>query len=144
MVTDLHLEDEGKRQFSELIESLVNRNRAMARGAYEISLELDEELPSTSLGEVGTQSFRILQEALTNARRHSGAKSISVSVRTGGDDLVAEVSDDGGGFGPDTAPGIGQSSMRERAVAIGGELDIDSEPERGTRVWLRVPLPQEV
>ena len=43
----------------------------MARG-FEISLEMGEDLPSAPLGDVGTQSFRILQEALTNARRHSG------------------------------------------------------------------------
>jgi signal transduction histidine kinase len=61
-----------------------------------------------------------------------------------GEDLVAEVSDDGQGFGPDTVPGVGQSSMRERAKLIGGELEIESQPGQGTSVRLRVPLPQGV
>ncbi len=143
-VNDLRLEVEEKRPFPELVEALVNRQRAMAKGACEVSLELNEGLPLTPLGEIGTQSFRILQEALTNARRHSGAKTISVSVKREGNDLVAEVSDDGRGFGPDTAPGVGQGSMRERAAVIGGELEIKSESGRGTRVRLRALLPQKI
>jgi PAS domain S-box-containing protein len=142
-VNDLRLEDEEDRPFLELIESVVRRNRAMARG-FEISLEVGEELPSGPLGDVGTQSFRILQEALTNARRHSGAKRVSVTLKLEGEDLVAEVSDDGRGFRPDTVPGVGQSSMRERATLIGGELEIESQPGQGTSVRLRVPLPQVV
>jgi signal transduction histidine kinase len=126
-----------------LIESLVRRNRTMARG-LEISLEMGEDLPSTPLGDVGTQVFRILQEALTNARRHSGARRVSVTLKLEGEDLVAEVSDDGQGFGPGTVPGVGQSSMRERATLIGGELEIESQPGQGTSVRLRVPLPQGV
>jgi PAS domain S-box-containing protein len=143
VVNDLRLEDEEDRPFRELIESLVRRNRTMARG-FEISLEMGEDLPSTPLGDVGTQAFRILQEALTNARRHSGARRVSVTLKLEGEDLVAEVSDDGQGFGPGTVPGVGQSSMRERATLIGGELEIESQPGQGTSVRLRVPLPQGV
>jgi PAS domain S-box-containing protein len=142
-VNDLRLEDEEDRPFRELIESLVRSNRTMARG-FEISLEMGEGLPSAPLGDVGTQAFRILQEALTNARRHSGAKRVSVTLKLEGEDLLAEVSDDGQGFGPGTVPGVGQSSMRERAKLIGGELEIESQPGQGTSVRLRVPLPQGV
>ena len=87
--------------------------------------------------------LRILQEALTNARRHSGAKSVLVSLRSEGNDLVAEVSDDGGGFRPHTTPGVGLRSMQERAVSLGGTLEVESEPGKGTRVWVRVPRPQK-
>ncbi len=80
----------------------------------------------------------------SNARRHSGAGRVTVSLRTEGEDLVAEVSDDGRGLGPEAVPGVGQGSMRERAAAAGGELRIESEPGRGTTVLLRVPLPREV
>jgi signal transduction histidine kinase len=111
----------------------------MARKAT-ISLHIDEGVPVAPLGETGMQVSRVIQEALTNARRHSGAKEISVILRTDVGDLVAEVSDDGRGFGPDTRPGVGMGSMRERAVLIDGELEIESEPERGTSVRLRVPL----
>jgi PAS domain S-box-containing protein len=139
VVNDLRLEGEEGQPFTETIESLIRRNRTMARKAR-ISLHIDEGVPVAPLGETGMQVSRVIQEALTNARRHSGAKEISVILRTDVGDLVAEVSDDGRGFGPDTRPGVGMGSMRERAVLIDGELEIESEPERGTSVRLRVPL----
>jgi signal transduction histidine kinase len=140
-VNDLRLADEADLPFPDLVESLVTRNRATARG-LEISLETAEEFLPTPLGEIGAQSFRILQEALTNARRHSRAGRVSVTLKTEGGDLVAEVSDDGRGFEPGTTPGVGLSSMLERAEVIGGELEIASQPGRGTSVRLRVPLPE--
>ena len=86
--------------------------------------------------------LRIVQEALSNVRRHSGAENAWVSLRTEGEDLVAEVEDDGRGFdaAATRAGGIGQKSMRERAGALGGELEVESECGKGTRVRLRVPL----
>ena len=113
----------------------------MARG-YEIDLEVEEGFPSAPLGQFGTDLLRIIQEALTNARRHSGAKRVLVTLKVEGSDLVAEVSDDGRGFGPETVSGVGFSSMRERAAVIGGRVEIESEVGRGTRVQLRVPVPQ--
>ena len=121
---------------------MVQRNRARAQG-YEISLEVGEGFPPTPLGQTGTDLLRISQEALTNARRHSGAMRVSVTLKMEGSDLVAEVSDDGRGFGPETAPGVGFSSMRERAAAIGGTVEIESEVGRGTGVHVRVPVPQK-
>ena len=142
-VYDLRIEEQLDRPFPELVESLVRRNRSMGRG-YEISLEVEEGFPTYPLGDTGAQLWRVLQEALTNARRHSRASKVSVVLKTEGGDLIAEVSDDGRGFGPESAPGVGRSSMHERAVVMGGELQIGSEPGRGTRVRLRVPLPKEV
>jgi signal transduction histidine kinase len=118
----------------------VRLNRTRAED-MEIGLELGEDVPSAPLGETGTQVSRVLQEALTNARRHSGAKRVSVSLRTEEGDLLTEVSDDGVGFGPDVQPGVGFDSMRERAALGGGHLEIESEEGRGTSVRLRVPLP---
>jgi PAS domain S-box-containing protein len=137
VVNDLRIEDEDGRPFTEMVEFLVRRNRTMARNV-EISLEVGEGVPSTPLGETGTQVSRIIQEALTNARRHSGAKRISVSLRMAGADLIAEVADDGIGFGTEASPGVGLGSMRERVAIIGGDLEVESEKERGTRVRLRV------
>jgi PAS domain S-box-containing protein len=142
-VYDLRIEEQLDRPFPELVESLVRRNRSMARG-YEISLEVEEGFPTYPFGDTGAQLWRVLQEALTNARRHSRADKVSVVLKTEGGDLIAEVSDDGRGFGPESAPGVGRSSMRERAVVMGGELQIKSEPGRGTRVRLWVPLPKEI
>ena len=141
VVNDLRLEDEEDRLLPEIVEALVRRSRSMARGR-EISLEVGEQVPSAPLGETGSQVSRIIQEALTNARRHSDATKVSVSLKMDRGDLLVEVSDDGKGFGSESSPGVGLSSMRERAALIGGQLEIESEIDQGTRVRLRVPLPQ--
>src|SRR5829696_7697184 len=143
VVNNLRLENEEDRPFAEIVGALVRRSRTMAR-RVEISLELGEQVPSAPLGETGTQVSRIIQEALTNARRHSEAMRVSVSVKMDRGYLLVEVSDDGRGFGSESSPGVGLSSMRERAALIGGELEIESEVEQGTRVRLRVPLPRGV
>jgi signal transduction histidine kinase len=143
VVNDLRLEDEEDRPLPKLVEALVRRSRSMARGR-EISLEVGEQVPSAPLGETGSQASRIIQEALTNARRHSDATKVSVSLKTDRGDLLVEISDDGKGFEAESSPGVGLSSMRERAALIGGQLEIESEVDQGTRVWLRVHLPQEV
>jgi PAS domain S-box-containing protein len=141
-VNDLRLEEERDRPLYELVESVVRRNRSMARG-LDITLEVEEGFPSTPLGETGTQVARIVQEAITNARRHSGAQEVSVTLKMEGGDLEAEVSDDGQGFGPESTPGVGFSSMRERAALMGGELEIQSQPGQGTKVQVRAHLPRE-
>ena len=141
-VNDLRIEDERDRPFPDLVESLVERNRGMARG-YEIILEVEEGFPATSLGDAGTEILRVLQEALTNARRHSRARNVQVTLSKDRDELVAEVADDGLGFGPGTNPGVGLRSMGERAAALGGKLEIESEVGEGTRVRLRVSITQK-
>ena len=83
VVNDLRLEDEEGRPFTEMVEFLVRRNRTMAKN-IEISLEVGEGVPATPLGETATQVLRVIQEALTNARRHARAKRISVSLRMDG------------------------------------------------------------
>jgi signal transduction histidine kinase len=141
VVNDLRTEDEGNIPFAEVVESLIRRNRTMAKNV-EISLHVGEGVPSAPLGETATQASGVIREALTNARRHARAKKILVGLRMEGQELVAEVSDDGRGFGPEARPGIGLGSMHERAALVGGELEIEREAERGTIVRLRVPLPR--
>ena len=141
VVNDLRVGDEEDRPLAEVIESLVRLNRTRARRT-EIGLKVGEGVPSAPLGETGTQVSRVVREALTNARRHSGASKISVSLEMDGDDLIAEVSDDGVGFGPEATPGAGLGSMRERAALVGGQLEIEGEKGRGTSVRLRVPSPR--
>ncbi len=88
-----------------------------------------------------TALYRIAQEALHNALRHSGAGQVCVSLRTAPRRLVLEVTDHGRGFAPDAAPGgLGLASMRERAAAAGGSLTIRSAPGAGTVVRLAVPV----
>jgi hypothetical protein len=139
-VNDLRLgEEERDRPLPRLVESLVERNRGMTPNCR-IELLVEEGLPSTPQGAFGTNFLRILQEALTNVRRHSGAGEVMVGLRLEGDQLLAEVSDDGLGFDPKGSAGIGLRSMRERTAALGGKLEIESEPGEGTRVRLRAPI----
>jgi two-component system sensor histidine kinase UhpB len=85
--------------------------------------------------------YRVAQEALSNAARHSGAERISVALRRRGDGGVAlKVADGGCGFAFDESEGgLGIAGMRERALLIGGELAIESRPGHGTTVRLTVP-----
>ena len=89
------------------------------------------------------QVFRIAQEALQNALRHSGAGRIQVRLEDGGGRLALSVADDGRGFDA-SAPGVrgrrlGLTSMEERAAELGGRLAIESRPGEGTTVRLEVP-----
>lgn len=83
--------------------------------------------------------FRIIQEALNNALKYSGATSIDVSLKLGRDTLSVEVRDNGRGFDMraiQEAQGFGLSSMRERAEQVGGRLSITAVPGQGTTVWV--------
>jgi signal transduction histidine kinase len=85
-------------------------------------------------------AYRIVQEALTNAVRHSGGHTASVLLRYGDDDLVIEVSDDGGaGIAGASGSGNGLAGMAERARALGGTVDAGPRPDGGFRVLARLP-----
>ena len=112
----------------------------MAAGC-DIRLEVQEGFPSEPFGEAGIELSRVIQEALTNARRHSGAQNVRVRLGTEeGGVVVAEVADDGRGFGPESEPGGGSKSMRERAIRLEGTLEVKSAPGEGTRVRVRAPM----
>jgi PAS domain S-box-containing protein len=94
-----------------------------------------------------TACFRIAQEALTNVVRHAKARQVSVNLREGEDALELIIRDDGSGFEVSEAfarasrgKSMGLLSMQERAQLVGGEIDIDSAPSRGTEVRARFPI----
>jgi signal transduction histidine kinase len=93
--------------------------------------------------EVQAQTFRILQEALTNVRKHAAAHRVRVSLDVADDQLRVRVDDDGRGMSEadDVGgwPRYGLTSMRERAAGMGGSIELMPQPH-GTRVELRVPL----
>ncbi len=95
--------------------------------------------------EPATAAFRIFQEALTNAVRHAGARSIAAKVTTARGELSMYVRDDGIGIAEDRLENgsLGLLGMRERARSAGGDLCIRSRPGRGTLVALRLPLDLE-
>lgn len=85
--------------------------------------------------------FRIVQEALTNVRKHARAKTIELVLRAAGSDLFAEIKDDGRGFDVTASEtGHGIAGMRERAQLIGGQLTVSSSAKRGTTVRVAVPF----
>ena len=105
--------------------------------AVHLDLTDDIEIP----GDVTENLLRILREAMTNAAKHGESRKVTVSLqREGGIRLVVE--DDGCGFDPDgvsPSRGFGLLSMKERAESLGGILNLNSAPSRGTRVEVAVP-----
>jgi signal transduction histidine kinase len=88
--------------------------------------------------------FRIVQEALRNVVKHSGAPEVNVDLSGLGDRIELCVSDSGVGFDPESEKGkegLGLLSMSERLRLIGGDLTVESEPSHGTRIRVRIPLP---
>ena len=84
--------------------------------------------------------YRVLQEALNNVSRHSGARDAWVRLKYSGDSLELEVEDHGSGFVAEKMQrGIGLVAMRERAELIGGTLAVTPRPQGGTQVRLRIP-----
>ena len=86
--------------------------------------------------------FRIVQEALRNVVKHSGAWEAKVELSGDGNGIDLCISDPGAGFNPKSAQakgGLGLISMRERLRLIGGHLTLESEPSHGTRILVRVP-----
>ena len=135
------LRGEKERSLVKSVESLVELNRRLAPDRN-IDLVIEEGFPYGLPGEVEGELLHVIREALTNARQHSGAKSVAVTLKVEGSDVVAEISDDGQGFALEGTPGVGLSSMQERAAIVDGRLEIESEVGQGTSVRLRVPVPQ--
>jgi signal transduction histidine kinase len=102
----------------------------------------DDAVPKHLEKETSLCLFRVLQEALTNAIKHSGAREFEVTLRGTGRNVELEVVDRGAGFdaGAARTRGLGLVSMRERLSLIGGELFIMSHPGRGTTVRACAPL----
>jgi signal transduction histidine kinase len=122
-----------------LAESL-RRYAMLAARAHGVAVRLDaRDVPELD-PRVEAAAFRVAQEALNNALRHSGASEVSVTLSRTRRRVVLEVADDGSGFDPALASsGLGLASMRERAAAVGGVLRVSSAPGAGTRVRLAVP-----
>jgi PAS domain S-box-containing protein len=134
------LRHEKKRPFVESVEALVELNR-QATPERKIRLIVSGKFSGSLSEEEGVELLRVLQEALTNARRHSAARNVEVRLLTQDEGCLIEVADDGRGFDVASVPaGVGISGMRERVEGLGGTIEISSRPGKGTRVKLRVPL----
>ncbi len=89
--------------------------------------------------------YRIVQEALTNIRKHATATAVQITLQTLPDCLHLSIQDNGSGFHPEQNPtGFGLQGMQERAATLGGQLKIHSAPGQGCQITARFPLPPVV
>lgn len=126
-------------------------HRWSAATGIPVCVEVDNRCALTA--DATTELCMVLGEALENVRRHAGARSVAVSLRTGGGSVELWVDDDGRGLpqrmlspgpGPAAAGRYGVVGMRERAVRLGGTLDLGRRPGGcGTRVRLRLPVDRD-
>jgi signal transduction histidine kinase len=134
-----------ERGLEDLLEGAVVEHEALGGGHVSLALAItrDVVLP------VKVCLFRILQEALSNVRRHADVQEARVSVQEAGERLVLTIADHGRGFDPPPLTGpcatdrpehIGLRGMRERAAFMGGTLTVESSPGHGTRVRVEVPF----
>jgi two-component system, NarL family, sensor histidine kinase UhpB len=114
--------------------------RVGAQDAPSITRELQGDLPPLP-PDVGLVIYRIAQEGLTNAWRHSGADSVTLSLKADAKTVTLSVTDDGEGMPPELPRGTaGIAGMRERTLLVGGRLSIESRPGQGTEVRLTIPV----
>lgn len=115
------------------------------RSGMKLTLELDEQTERFGQ-DVETGLFRIVQEALTNVHRHSGAQAVHIRITSSMGRLTLHIQDDGKGIPadalrmtPNGRQGVGLSSMRERSALLGGTFRVESNG-RGTLIVVSVPL----
>ncbi len=117
------------------------------RSGKQVTLQVSDDLgrlPSAT----ELALFRVLQEALTNAHRHSGAAAIHVEICRNGDHVMLEIKDDGHGMKPEAvqrfrdtgaSSGVGLTGMHERVCELGGDITLESDGT-GTRISVKVPI----
>lgn len=114
--------------------------RLAGRFEPEIHVEVHvEEIPALA-AETEVALLRTAQSALSNVLRHAGASRVALSLTTAGESIRLDVRDDGRGFDPASARGYGLRFMTERLTSLGGGLDVESAPGRGTALSAHVPI----
>jgi two-component system sensor histidine kinase UhpB len=125
------------------LRQLVAEFEERADVAVDLQIRIGDEKRLRGFPEVALCAYRIVQESLTNVRRHSEARNVRVTLILTGPLLAAEVVDDGVGFEAGdlgAMRGWGLEGMRERAALVGGELAVESDGGGGTAVRFRVKL----
>jgi PAS domain S-box-containing protein len=129
------------------LEEALRQYVADFRNLYGIAADLHVEDRATGRlpGRVETALYRIVQEAMTNAAKHSAARHVSVLLKNRPPVAEVIVEDDGCGFelaerSGSARKGLGLQGMRERAALLEGTLEIESSPGRGTSVYARIPI----
>jgi len=123
------------------IETLAKRQAAI--GAFTVAIDIELGPDQRLDRDTETAIYRIVQEALSNAVKHAGAREVNLRVRQLSDRVQVAVEDNGRGFDPDAVrAGFGLTGMRERALLAGGRLWVSSENGGPTRVAAVLPLPR--
>ncbi len=121
-----------------LVAAIAGQVELVSRSGIEAALVEEGDFSDLD-DDVQLVLYRVVQEALSNATRHSRAKRVEVGLRRAGEGVELEVSDDGRGFAFEAAEsGLGIAGMRERALLVGAGLTIESRPGQGTTVRLRI------
>lgn len=126
---------------AQAVETLAAEFREGSGRRVDLKIESPEAEDGSLAPGVAIHVYRILQEALTNVARHSGARRVEIIFRRDEKTLLLEIRDDGNGFQPGAAGGVagfGLTGMKERAAMCGGRLEVKSEPGRGARVTLEI------
>jgi signal transduction histidine kinase len=100
----------------------------------------DQHVPESLPDDVRTCIYRVVQEALNNVSKHSGAQNAVVNVRKMGGTLKLTVEDDGAGFISERTRGLGMLGMEERVKQLRGKLEVESAPGKGTKVRVILPI----
>ena len=145
-IASLHEAPPPRRTLRELLSDLLDQLPVGDGPPIELVCNMQE--PLVLPPEQGAQALPIVQEALLNAQRHSGAQRITLLGERRGQEVVITVEDDGQGFEPgewwqNSQDHFGLSVMHARAARVGGKLRIESAPGRGTCVILALPLEGE-
>jgi len=113
----------------------------MREAGFTVMAQLDPDV-DTIPSDLQTTAYRVVQESLSNVRRHSGSSSVEVALRRTADAVELHVADQGCGFDPQAAgrKGFGLVGMTERVRLVGGECRIESRPGAGARIDVRLPL----
>ncbi len=126
------------------LQRVIGQEAERLRGLNRFAVHFDSDGVEPLLSkDVRTVAFRIFQEALSNALRHSGAKNLSISLH-GRDAFRLELHDDGKGFDPNAAgkatSGLGLSNMQRRAELAGLQIRLDAAPQKGCKFTITAPL----
>ena len=136
-----------ERSLSDALNEFISEFQLQLANSTKVQQTIPDDMNLTPLQEV--QILRIVQEALTNARKHAHARAISVTIHQHNEELRVAVSDDGQGFNPlaikrEEWPHLGLQTMQERAEAVGGTFEIESTPGKGTKIRVSIPTAPRV
>ncbi len=121
------------------IAKAVNEFRQTSGILPDSMIQVSQPIPA----EISTALYRIIQESLTNIYKHSAATQVSIHLRESPEAIQLQINDNGQGFNPErNTTGFGLQGMRERTAALGGQFFLVSQPGKGCRITVSIPLPR--